>query len=227
MIRPDAPPAGWCLVVPVKPLDRAKTRLAGPDIGDGLRASLALAFAADAVASALTAKLVAGVVAVTDDPLAAEVLAALGATTVPDLPDAGLNPAFSHGAEFAREIHGDIGVVAAAADLPALRAPELDAVLAAISAPGSSRVSRKFIPDAHDIGTTMLFAPPGVPLDPRFGGPSSRAHLASGAELLDLPDIASLRRDVDTAEDLAAAARLGVGPRTAALLARDSGTVVP
>jgi 2-phospho-L-lactate guanylyltransferase len=73
----------------------------------------------------------------------------------------------------------------------------------------------------------MLFAPPGVWLDPRFGGPSRRSHLDSGAELLDLPDIASLRRDVDTAEDLAAAALLGVGPRTAALLARGSGTVVP
>lgn len=226
MIRPDAPPATWCLVVPVKTLDRAKTRLAGPGIDADLRARLALAFAADAVAAALSAKYVAGVVAVTDDALAAEVLADLGATVVPDLPDAGLNAAFSHGADIARRIHGDVGIVAATADLPALRIHELDAVLAAVSEAGAVRASRSFVPDAHDIGTTMLLAPPGVALDPRFGGPSRRAHLDSGAEPVGLPDIASLRRDVDTPEDLAAAALLGVGPRTAALLAAGSGTVV-
>jgi 2-phospho-L-lactate guanylyltransferase len=227
VIRPDAPPAGWCLVVPVKPLDRAKSRLAAPDIDPALRARLALAFAADMVEAALSAKHVVGIVAVTDDTLAADVLRGIGATTVPDLPDAGLNPAFAHGAHIAREIHGDIGIAAVAADLPALRTEELDAALEAISELSFSRPSRKFIPDAHDIGTTMLFAPAGIALDPRFGGPSRRTHLDSGAELVDIPDIASLRRDVDTPEDLAAAARLGVGPRTAALLPASSGTVMP
>lgn len=230
MIRPDAPPAGWCLVVPVKPLDRAKSRLAAPDIDPALRARLALAFAADMVEAALSAKYVTGIVAVTDDALAAEVLGGIGATAVPDIPDAGLNAAFAHGARIAREIHGDIGVAAVAADLPALRAEELDAVLEAVSehrASRTSRPSRKFIPDAHDVGTTMLFAPAGIELDPRFGGPSRRAHLDSGAEPVGLRHIASLRRDVDTPEDLTAAALLGVGPRTAALLAAGSGTVVP
>jgi 2-phospho-L-lactate guanylyltransferase len=225
VIRPDAPPAGWCLVVPVKPLDRAKSRLAAPDIDPVLRARLALAFAADMVEAALSAKHVVGIVAVTDDGLAAEVLGRIGAAPVPDLPDAGLNPAFAHGARIAREMHGDVGVAAVAADLPALRAEELDAVLEAVSEPRLSRPPRWFVPDAHDIGTTMLFAPSGIELDPRFGGPSRRAHLDSGAELVGLPDIASLRRDVDTPEDLAAAVRLGVGPRTAALLGGGSGTV--
>ncbi|MCN0180088.1 2-phospho-L-lactate guanylyltransferase, partial [Salinispora arenicola] len=48
------------------------------------------------------------------------------------------------------------------------------------------------------------------------------AHAASGALAL-LGDWPSLRRDVDTTTDLAEAARLGLGPRTALLC----GTAAP
>ncbi|MEV6813934.1 2-phospho-L-lactate guanylyltransferase, partial [Micromonospora sp. NPDC051296] len=75
---------------------------------------------------------------------------------------------------------------------------------------------RRFVADAPGTGTVLLAAPPGVPLDPRFGPDSAAAHLASGAHPL-AGDWPSLRRDVDTAGDLAAALRLGLGPRTAAL----------
>lgn len=213
----DATP--WCLVVPVKRLGLAKTRLAGPDMPPALRERLALAFAADAVGAALSASRVAHAVVVTDDPRAAEVLGALGATIVPDKPDAGLNAAFLFGATTARREFGtEMGIAACTADLPALRAPELDIALAHISSAAHiSGTARHFIADAHDIGTTMLFAPPGAELNPRFGGPSRAAHTASGAlELPPLPPagISSLRRDVDTAADLADALRLGVGPHT-------------
>ncbi|PWR10558.1 2-phospho-L-lactate guanylyltransferase, partial [Micromonospora acroterricola] len=77
---------------------------------------------------------------------------------------------------------------------------------------------RRCVPDAPGGGTVLLAAPPGVPLDPRFGVGSAAAHAASGALPL-TGDWPSLRRDVDTAADLTAAARLGLGPRTAALLA--------
>jgi 2-phospho-L-lactate guanylyltransferase len=55
-------------------------------------------------------------------------------------------------------------------------------------------------------------------LDPRFGPGSAAAHAASGARPLH-GDWPTLRRDVDTDADLADAARLGLGPRTARLLA--------
>ncbi|GAA1977059.1 2-phospho-L-lactate guanylyltransferase [Catenulispora subtropica] len=205
----------WCLVVPVKRLGRAKSRLIGADVPPELRERLALAFATDAVTAALSATRVAGVLVVTDDPTAAAVLGALGAKIVPDAPDAGLNAAFAFGAGTARRIHGDgIGVAASAADLPALRGAELDIALARVAGD-----KRHFIADAHDIGTTMLFAPPGTDLDPRFGGPSRAAHTASGAVELPGTDISSLRRDVDTPADLVDALRLGVGPATAAVWA--------
>lgn len=203
----------WCLVVPVKRLGLAKTRLAGPGVPPLLRERLALAFAADTVSAALAAAHVTDVVAVTDDPQAAEVLSEIGATIVPDEPDAGLNAAFLFGAATARRKFGTgMGIAACTADLPALRAAELDIALAQIS-----DGTRHFIADAHDIGTTMLFAPRGAELDPHFGGPSRAAHAASGAVELPAAKISSLRRDVDTATDLADALLLGVGPHTAAV----------
>ena len=72
----------------------------------------------------------------------------------------------------------------------------------------------------------LLAAPAGVLLDPRFGGDSAAAHAASGAVAL-TGAWPSLRRDVDTADDLAAAVRLGVGPRTMALTCTDHRASAP
>ncbi len=102
-------------------------------------------------------------------------------------------------------------VAALNADLPALRPAELARVLdAALGFP------RAFLADAAEIGTTFLSAAPGVELAPAFGGASRRRHLSSGAVEIRLAGVDSVRRDVDTGEDLAAARELGLGPRTAA-----------
>ncbi|MYR56837.1 2-phospho-L-lactate guanylyltransferase, partial [Streptomyces sp. SID625] len=87
----------WTLVIPLKPLARAKSRLSDT-VHDGVRPQLALAFAQDTVAAALACAEVSGVAVVTDDALAARELAALGARIVPDTPRAGLNAALAHGA---------------------------------------------------------------------------------------------------------------------------------
>ncbi|THA24314.1 2-phospho-L-lactate guanylyltransferase [Streptomyces sp. RKND-216] len=208
---------GWRLVMPLKPLARAKSRL-GATAGDAVRPGLALAFAQDTVSAALACPAVRGVVVVTDDPRAAAELAALGADTVPDAPGRGLNAALAHGAQAVRSGPGGarIPVAALGADLPALRPEELGRVLDAAAAH-----PRAFLADAAGMGTTLLAARPGSPLAPAFGGPSRRRHLASGAVELDAAaldgrEVASVRRDVDTAEDLRVALRLGVGRHTAA-----------
>jgi 2-phospho-L-lactate guanylyltransferase len=197
---------GWGIVVPVKRLDLAKTRLAA--YGDEHRRALALAFAADVVVAASE---VGRVLVVTDDPEAGPVLAALGARVVPDDPDAGLNPALEHGAELLREEHPDLGVATLSADLPALLAPDLLAVLARVPAGG-----RGFVVDLVGTGTTLLAAAPGVRLSPSYGPGSRQRHLASGAQELIASE--SVRRDVDTPEDLEHAVELGVGPHTLAAL---------
>ncbi|GAB3984448.1 2-phospho-L-lactate guanylyltransferase [Actinoallomurus acanthiterrae] len=200
----------WTLVVPVKPLARAKSRLSGP--AGPHRERLALAIATDTVSAALRCPRVRGVVVVTDDPVAAPALAALGAHVVPDEPDAGLNPALVHGVERARLLAPDGGVGAMSADLPALRPAELDRVLeAAEEAPNA------FLPDLAGAGTTLYTARPGMMFAPAFGTDSRARHRELGARELLLDDVASVRQDVDTIDDLRAALALGVGPRTASV----------
>lgn len=199
--------------MPVKVLARAKTRMSGA--AGPHRESLALAVATDTVAAALRCDRVRTVIVVTDDPRPAADLAALGAVVEPDVPDAGLNPALVHGAGRGRALAPDAGVGALSADLPALRPDELARVLdAAAEAPEA------FVPDAAGVGTTLYTARPGVPFSPAFGAGSRDAHRARGARELLMTGVDSVRRDVDTPEDLRAALALGAGPRTAAVAAR-------
>ncbi|MEZ0068557.1 2-phospho-L-lactate guanylyltransferase [Streptacidiphilus sp. MAP12-20] len=205
------------LVIPLKPLAAAKSRL-GPSVG-ALRPELALAFALDTVLAARQCDTVAAVVAVCDDERAGAELAVAGAVVIPDHPGAGLNAALTHGARYARQALGAGAVAAMSADLPALVPAELDRVLTAAAAH-----ERAFLADTQGVGTTLLAAAAGVPLAPAFGGPSRERHAASGAVELRLGGVTSVRRDVDTGADLRVALALGAGPRTLATLGRMQAT---
>lgn len=196
----------WAVVVPVKELPVAKTRLDVPG-----REDLALAMACDVVAAALACEAVDGVVAVTNDARAAAALAPLGARVVPDIPDAGLNPALLDGARHARSLWPGHGVAALASDVPCVRPGELAGALREAAAYATAVHA-----DARGDGTTLLTARPGARLQPRYGAASRAAHVAAGAHPLALRP--SLARDVDTAADLEEAVRLGVGPATRAAL---------
>lgn len=199
------------MVVPVKRLDVAKSRLAA--YGDPVRRELALAFACDVVTAALECDAVTDVLVVTDDPDAAAALGALGARVVPDDPDAGLNPALTHGADLLRAADPGRGVVTVSADLPALQPADLAQVLAAVPEGG-----RAFVADSGNTGTTLLAAAGTAALAPCYGRDSRAHHLSSGA--VELTGTPALRRDVDTPADLRDAVALGVGPHTAAVAAR-------
>ena len=208
----DDAPFTWAVVVPVKLLARAKSRiapLAGPR-----RAELALAMAFDTVSAVVAAPGVGQVIVVTDDPVAAGELSAAGATIVPDEPRDGLNAALVYGAASADRRWPASGTAALSADLPALRPGEIGTALRAAAA-----WPEAFVPDLQGSGTTLYTAAPGAAFRPRFGVGSRRRHADGGAAELLLPGIAGLRRDVDTPEDLRAAERLGLGPRTSALAA--------
>jgi 2-phospho-L-lactate/phosphoenolpyruvate guanylyltransferase len=214
-MTPDAP-LDWSLVVPVKLLAQAKSRLSG--LAGPPRAELALAMAADTVAAAAAAPAVATVIVITDDPAVSGELAALGALILPDEPAAGLNPALAFGAEYAEAKWPGRGRAGLAGDLPALRPGELGLALAA-----AARHPQAFVPDAEGTGTTLYAAAPGTPFRPRFGAASRARHAAAGAVELEIPGLASLRRDVDTVDDLRRAASIGLGPRTTAVLAAAGG----
>jgi 2-phospho-L-lactate/phosphoenolpyruvate guanylyltransferase len=198
----------WSVVIPVKVLARAKSRLTG--LAGPHRAELALAMAADTVAAAASCAVVGSVVVVTDDAAAGDLLSGLGAVVVPDRPDDGLNAALAFGAAQADQFWPGRGRAGLAADLPALAPGELDLALSQAAA-----VPEAFVPDAAGTGTTMYTARPGIAFWPRFGTGSRAAHLSGGAVELQLPGLDGLRRDVDTVADLRDAVRIGLGPRTA------------
>jgi len=222
----DSARFSWTVLLPVKVLARAKSRLAV--LAGDRRRELALALAADTVAAVLACPAVARVIVVTSDPVAGPLLAALGAVVVPDEPSGldgpqdstGLGPqhllnaALRHGAAVASRTWPGTGFAALTADLPALRPAELSAALRAAE---SATTTAAFVPDAAGVGTTLYAVPPGGDFRPLFGGASRARHAASGAAEISLDDMAGLRRDVDTPEDLQVVLALGAGPRTTAL----------
>ncbi|WP_308258984.1 2-phospho-L-lactate guanylyltransferase [Pseudonocardia sp. H11422] len=210
------------LVVPVKPLAAAKSRLRGAadhGVGDPeAHARLALALALDTVAAARAARRVRRLLVITSDPRVAAEVAAAGVPVAPDMPGGGLNPALERGEQLLRDNDPSAAVGALQADLPALRPAELDAAIemaAAVFAAGPMR--RAYCADADGEGTTLLVCAPGSALEPRFGTGSAEHHERSGA--YPLPgDWPGLRRDVDTGEDLRRATGLGVGSHTRGVL---------
>ena len=190
----------FALLVPVKALDRAKTRLEPA----GSRRPLMRAFALDALAAAAASPLVSRVHVVTDEDGLEE-----HAVRLPDEGRGDLNEALRRAAQAVRDADPGVGVAAMCADLPALRTDDLTRALAARAS------GRWYVADAAGTGTTLLVAAPGSDLDPHFGVGSAAAHASSGA--VPVPDsLASLRADVDTDVDLAAARALGLGPHTRA-----------
>jgi 2-phospho-L-lactate guanylyltransferase len=207
------------LVITVKTLDRAKSRLVGAadnGVGDrGAHEALALALVRDTAAAASLTPNVRRVLVVTSDPTVTDVLTADGIATTPDLPADGLNSAVAYGADLLLRADPAATVAALQSDLPALRTEDLAAALAEAGG------RRAFCADRQGTGTTLLVATAGGPLDPRFGPGSATAHQRSGAVPVGV-DLPSLRCDVDTAEDLAVAAALGVGKHTAAAIGLSS-----
>jgi 2-phospho-L-lactate/phosphoenolpyruvate guanylyltransferase len=206
------PTLAWSLVIPVKLLAQAKSRLTGP--AGNSRSEFALAMAADTIAAAVQAESVAAVVVVTDDPAVADIAGGLGAIVLPDTPRAGLNEALAHGARYCERRWPGRGRAGLAGDVPALKPRELTAALAA-----AARAGAAFVPDAEGTGTTLYAAPPSAPFSPQFGPASRDRHLSGGAVELRTGELIGLRQDVDTIDDLRAAAKIGLGPRTRALVA--------
>lgn len=211
--RPSATPPSTAaaVVLPVKPPAAGKSRLRQDD---DRRTALAAAFALDTAAAAAGTPGVVGVLALCDDHVFARRLREAGCVVVPDAVPGDLNATLQQGAhEAVRRWPGSIPV-ALCADLPALTVGDLgDAVAQALEQVAEGPV---FVEDADGTGTS-LYAARLEEFDPRFGTGSAQAHVAAGALALRGP-LPTLRRDVDDPVSLGAAAALGVGAHTAALL---------
>lgn len=217
-------------MVPVKGSAAAKSRLGDLPEPFPARGALAEAFALDTVAALLASASVHRVLVVTNDPAAAAPLAALGAQIVPELPQTSpsdaangrheatrdpLNAAIAEGVRVAQELYPQRNLAVLTGDLPALTTADVETALTAASAH-----DRAMIADEEGTGTTTLLALAGVSLTPRFGPGSRAAHEGAGHVPLNLPASASIRRDVDTVDNLAEVLRRGVGAHTSAIIAR-------
>lgn len=214
-------PGRWTVVLPVKGGPSAKSRLRHP-----ARSGLAAAVALDTTAAAVACPRVRRVLVVTADAATAAAHAALGAEVVAD-PGGGLAGALAAGAAAAHAGGDPVSRPAPCAlllaDLPALRPDDLAQALQAGEVALAAGADQVTVPDADGTGTVLLAAASPRDLRPRFGPGSAAAHAASSVVLGDAP--ARLRRDVDTAGHLTEAETLGVGPRTAAVLAAARGSV--
>lgn len=201
----------WSVIVPVKGRPGAKSRLGEHPA----REALAEAFALDTVAALAAASAVAHIYVVTAHPEAGFRFDELGATVVAEERAAAdpLNAAIAQGLEIARRANPQAHLAVFTGDLPALTPSDVDDALRLAEAQ-----ERSMIPDEEGTGTTALLALAGVPLIPRFGVGSRAAHEADGQVPLPIPAAARIRRDVDTADDLGDALRLGVGAHTRSVL---------
>jgi 2-phospho-L-lactate guanylyltransferase len=201
---------GVDLVVPIKRLGAAKTRLRGV-VGGDEHPGLVLALLLDTVTAAARADGVRRILVICEDKRVPDALSGTGVECLDERGLPGLNAALAFGAERLRSPAGTVGALQA--DLPALRPAELTSAIAEAAG------RRAFCADRPGVGTTLLLAAPGQPLDPHFGVGSAAAHAATGAVRIGA-GAPSLRCDVDTADDLAVAARLGLGPATRRLTGR-------
>jgi 2-phospho-L-lactate guanylyltransferase len=205
--------SGWTVVLPVKSLAAAKSRMSE---GHPTPAELALAFLRDTLSAVMATPAVAEVLVATRDPQVRALGDAAGATTIDDTGHDGINAAARWAAGH-RTGSGGVGVVVS--DLPCLTPASLAAVLDL-----AARQPTSFLGDLDGTGTTMWFTTKASTMRPAFGMQSRAAHLAAGdADLAALhPTSAALLRparcDVDTAAALDRARTLGLGPASRLLL---------
>lgn len=213
-VRAALDPSRTWAIIPVRGLERAKSRLAGP-LDAEERVDLVSRLLRRAMAAAGDSALVAGTIVVSGDPAVLDLASASGAIPVSDQ-ERGLNPAL----ELARAealARGATAIVVLPGDLPWLGRETLDGVLRvageawarAGAAPDRALVA--VVPDRHGTGTNVLVLAPPTAIDFAFG-PGSRAEHAARARAAGAVHVelgGPLDVDLDTTEDLVLVEDLG------------------
>jgi 2-phospho-L-lactate guanylyltransferase len=208
--------SGTWAIVPIRGLETAKTRLGG-DLDAEERRDLVVDLLRRTLVATRDARRVSGTIVVTMDPAAAGIARDHHAIGLVERAP-GLNGAIT-AARSVAIARGATAVIVLPADLPAIDADAVDAVIevaetaTAEAAAGAGTSLVALVTDRHGSGTNVLFVRPPAAIEPMFGPASRDLHRAAahaaGATLIELDGALSL--DVDTADDLVAAeAALGV-----------------
>src|SRR5262245_25078188 len=185
-------------IVPVKPLRRGKSRLAGT-LTEDQRTELNRALLQHTLETLSEIKEINGVLVVSRDQNALTVARGLGARTVQENGQPQLNTALKR-ATVVAQVYATRGVLVLPADLPLI---SKDDVLELLRRVGEAPVV-VIAPDRHGKGTNaLLISPPGL-IEYDFGENSFQRHCdlakAAGARL-EIVDLPSLGLDLDVPED--------------------------
>lgn len=159
------------LIVPVKPFDKAKSRLGGV-LPDTMRAELSAQLLERTLRIAVAADLFAQIAVVSRDPVALTTAAALGATGLMETP-ADLNSALTQACGYAHTSGADAALLLPA-DLPRLRQQDLVELAEAFSSYPRTVV----LAPSRDGGTNALMLPLPAPFPFAFGPDSHCFHRA-------------------------------------------------
>ncbi|MEW9807811.1 2-phospho-L-lactate guanylyltransferase [Mesorhizobium sp. ZMM04-5] len=208
--------SGYWAIVPVKRLDRAKSRLSLL-LGAAERRELADAMLRDVFDVLVASERLSGIVVVTNDAQAMQLAKGIGAAVVPDRLEAGTNEAVRQGLEWllGRECDGAIVVPG---DVPFLSPAEVDAVAEALDAH-----ALVLVPALRDGGTNMLGIRPSNLMETAFGPDSFSRHLALAQAAGIAPWVLHLEgagHDIDVSSDLFCSAEGGAATRTRAFVRR-------
>jgi 2-phospho-L-lactate guanylyltransferase len=187
-------------IVPIKPLRRGKSRLAGV-LTEKERAELNQCLLINTLDILKEVPGVEYSLVVSRDPEALALAREHGARTVLEHGNPQLNLALSRATQVAKS-HAIGGVLILPADLPLLRAEDVVTILERAKDPPVVVIA----PDRHRQGTTALLVSPVGLIQYNFGPRSFQSHCEQARQAgarLEICELPSLALDVDLPEDLA------------------------
>jgi 2-phospho-L-lactate guanylyltransferase len=187
-------------IVPVKPLRRGKSRLAGT-LSEDERAELNRLLLEHTLKTLTDIKDVEQVLVVSRDSSALALARDLGARTVQEDDGApSLNTALKR-ATVVAQVYASRGVLILPADLPLLNREDVNALLERSINPPVVVIA----PDRHQRGTNALLLSPSNIIEYDFGEGSFKRHCERARQAgarLEIVNLASLELDLDLPEDL-------------------------
>jgi len=185
-------------IVPVKPLRRGKSRLAGT-LTEDERTELNRALLQHTLETLSELKEVDGVLVVSRDPNALTIARNHGARTVQEDGQPELNTALKR-ATIVAQVYATRGVLVLPADLPLVTREDILTLIQRATEPPVVVIA----PDRHKKGTNaLLISPPGL-IEYDFGENSFERHcelVKKAGARLEIVDLPSLGLDLDLPED--------------------------
>ena len=185
-------------IVPVKPLRRGKSRLAGT-LNEDERTELNRALLQHTLETLSELKEIDGVLVVSRDPNALTIARNHGARTVQEDGQPELNTALKR-ATIVAQVYATRGVLVLPADLPLVTREDILALIQRAAEPPVVVIA----PDRHKKGTNaLLISPPGL-IEYDFGENSFQRHcelIKKAGARLEIVDLPSLGLDLDLPED--------------------------